>query len=67
MFGRTWERLRKYWAPKPCARCGKPSVGLYAEMSGRLHTKDADGKPITKMYVRDAEWRCRACIEGADK
>jgi hypothetical protein len=62
MFRRAWERLSRRWRPAPCAVCGAPAVGFRSEMVGRLPTKDKDGKPITKMYVRGAEWRCRKCL-----
>jgi hypothetical protein len=60
-LARVWDALTR----KPaCARCGAPAEVLGCEMVGRLHTKDAAGLPVTKMYVRGAEWLCRACHRG---
>lgn len=65
MFRRLWERVRRLWWTEPCAVCGKPAVGFASRLTGRIPTKDAAGKPVTKMYLSGAEWRCRACLESA--
>ncbi len=62
---RLWDRLARLWRPLPCEVCGAPSVGFVADLTGRLPTKDAAGKPITRMYVSGAKRACRRCMDEA--
>ena len=63
MFRRLWNRLSSLWRTSPCADCGAPSVGFTTEVRGKLLTKDADGRPVTKYYLSGARPACKKCLE----
>lgn len=64
MLRRLWERLARLWRVEPCTVCGKPSVGFAADVGGKLVTKDADGKPVTRYYVTGTRAMCAKCLEN---
>ena len=63
MFSRIWSRIRKWASGAPCARCGKPAVGLWAPVRTIDRGTSEAGKPFTNLTFKRAEMLCRDCLD----